>query len=381
MAAHIRNRVSAPFPRFTGKKKTYYYYCYDEDGRRLKRSTGAHSRTGAMQVIQERMLSGTLVTDRLIEKKSGSMITLSDACRDFFIAGRCPIDAEKTFRGRPYTSRVLKENRGRLDRHILPYLGEKQLRDITVAVIKAWLMQLHDAGLSNDTINRVRGTAIPVFDYFAENGQIPVNPVRLVKRMTVSSQSSRNAFTMEEVQDIFSVEWGSPLARLASLLSACTGMRIGEVRALRPADIVDGAVLIRHSATDGGKLKSTKSGKTRICALPGFLIDALREYCRGNDDLIFTTNGTTPVSGTYLNDYLDKAMADAGVTREGLTFHSFRHFFNSELVGAGVQGELIRAVVGHQSEAMTDRYLHLRPDQLNAIRNIQESIEYLYNQK
>ena len=95
---------------------------------------------------------------------------------------------------------------------------------------------------------------------------------------------------------------------------------------------------------------------------------------RGDDDYIFTTNGKAPVSGSYINEYLEIAMASAGVQREGLTFHSFRHFFNSQLVASGVQGELVRAVIGHESEAMTERYLHLQASQMKPIMQVQEAI-------
>ena len=67
-------------------------------------------------------------------------------------------------------------------------------------------------------------------------------------------------------------------------------------------------------------------------------------------------------------------MADASIEREGLTFHSFRHFFNSQLVASGVQGELVRAVIGHESEAMTERYLHLQASQMKPIMQVQEAI-------
>ncbi len=60
-----------------------------------------------------------------------------------------------------------------------------------------------------------------------------------------------------------------------------------------------------------------------------------------------------------------------------LLFHSFRHFFNSQLVAAGVQGEFVRAVIGHESEKMTERYLHLSPDQMNVVRNVQEGLRAL----
>lgn len=72
MAYHIIGKVSAPFLRKTGKKPTYYYYVYDEDRKRVRRSTGMHSRAAAMQVIQERIATGTLISDTLISTRMGS---------------------------------------------------------------------------------------------------------------------------------------------------------------------------------------------------------------------------------------------------------------------------------------------------------------------
>ena len=377
MAYHIIGKVSAPFLRKTGKKPAYYYYVYDEDRKRVRRSTGMHSRAAAMQVIQERIATGTLISDTLISTRMGSGVKLRDAASCFFSKGRCPIAEEKAFRGRPYTERVLKENRQRLENHILPYLGDMRLSDITVGSVKAWMRAMQNDGLSNATINRVRTTLLPVFDALVDSGQMESNPVRLVKPMAVSAESSREAFTEEEIHALFSVEWKSPLARLMCLTAAFTGMRVGEIRALRPCDITEDAILIRHSVTSGSEIKGTKSGKSRICTVPESLVSALKAYSRGRDDLIFTTNGVTPVSGTYANDYLRDAMARAGIERKGLSFHSFRHYFNSRLVAAGVQGEMVRAVIGHQSEAMTERYLHLRPDQLEAVRNVQKGMEEL----
>lgn len=371
---HKVGRCSAPFARKSGKKIVYYYYVYDEAGKKLKRSTGEHSRTAAMAVIQERIRTGTLITDRMKNPSSGSSMLFRDLAKDVFIPGLCPLAADKELRGKPYTPRVMKENRQRLERYILPFFGNMRVADIRVRDVKDWQRWMKAKGISNATANRVRTTAIPVFDYAAESGFIDDNPIKKVHPLYVSPISSRSAFTSEEIRMIFSVEWTSPLARLACLLSACTGMRMGEVRALMPGDIRDGAITISHAMGADGKLKSTKSGRVRVCPLPDFLIEDLRKYMRGDDDYIFTTNGKAPVSGSYINEYLEIAMASAGVQREGLTFHSFRHFFNSQLVASGVQGELVRAVIGHESEAMTERYLHLQASQMKPIMQVQEAI-------
>ena len=371
---HRTGRCSAPFPRRSGKRTVYYYYAYDAYGKRFRRSTGMHSRSAAMEIIQERIRTGTLLTDLMKAVPAGSSMLFSDLAKDIFIPGSCPLESDKMLRGRPYTARVMKENRQRLTRYILPFFGKMKLCDINVRAVKNWQSWLIANDLSNATANRVRTTAIPIFDYAVECGLMNDNPLKKVKPLYVSSVSTRQAFTEEEIRRLFSVPWLSPLARLACLLSACTGMRLGEVRALRGADIQEGAVIISHSIAGDGNLKSTKSGRVRICPLPSFLMEEIRRFAREDDDFIFTTNGTRPVSGTYVNGYLEKAMADADITREGLTFHSFRHFFNSQLVASGVQGELVRAVIGHESEAMTERYLHLQASQMKPIVQVQEAI-------
>ena len=371
---HKAGRCSAPFARRSGKKIVYYYYVYDENGKKLKRSTGEHSRAAAMAVIQERIRTGTLITDRFKNPAACSSMLFSDLAKDVFIPGACPLAADRELRGKPYTSRVMKENRQRLEKYILPFFGKMKIAEIRVRDVKGWQLWMKEKGISNATANRVRTTAIPVFDYAVESGFIDDNPLKRVRPLYVSPNSSRSAFTEEEIRRVFSVEWASPIARLACLLSAFTGMRIGEVRALMPCDIRDGAITISHAMDGDGKLKCTKSGRVRVCPLPDFLYEELRKYMRGEDDYIFTTNGRVPVSGSYINEYLDMAMASAGIRREGLTFHSFRHFFNSQLVASGVQGEVVRAVIGHESEAMTERYLHLQSSQLGAVAAVQEAI-------
>ena len=364
------------FVRKSGKSKMYYYYCYDADGCRRKRSTGARSRAAAMSVIAERIRRGELLDDRPQPSLGiGSRLLFSDIATDLFIEGACPICKDKEFRGKPYTPRVIKDNRRRLEKDIMPFFERIPLCDISVAVIKRWQLWLREEkGLSNATINRDRTTLLPILDLAVEEGFIGSNPARDTKPLYESKEPAREAFTMTEIDRLFSVEWASPLARTASLLAAFTGMRIGEVRALRGIDVSDDAVCISHSIDADGRMKCTKSGKKRLCPIPPIVRDELQRLIRDPDDLIFTISGKEPVAVSYLNDYLRYAMNEAGIRRKGLSFHSFRHFFNSQLIASGVNSEVVRSVVGHESEAMTERYLHLSREDLGSVRIVQDRI-------
>ena len=359
-------------------KKTYYYYCYDKNNKRIKRSTGMHSRAAALQVIQERIASGTLISDfrsGFVDKS----ILFSEYTEFFYISGKCPICKERELRGKPYTQCVIEGNRKRLDMHILPYLGKMKVSSITPAVLKDWQYTLKEAGLSSSSVNRVRSTLSPIFERAVDDGVLTYNPLKRVKQLYVSPETSRGAFTIDEIQKLFSLEWDSPLAKLACLLSSFTGMRMGEVRALKAGAIRNGYIIVSLALDGNSNEKSTKSGRIRYCPIPEQLEKELLKYARKSDDWIFTLNGIKPVGAKYILNNLKKEMDRIGINHnaENLTFHSFRHFFNSQLVAAGVQGELVRAVIGHESERMTERYLHLSPDQMNVVRNVQEGLRTL----
>ncbi len=380
----IKNgRVSAPFPRRSGKKIIYYYYAYDDSGKRVKRSTGAHSRAAAMAIIQDRIRTGTLISDRLIaEHNTPDSLVLGEYLTPFFVVGKCPLCKERELRGNPYTSRVIKENRQRLERYIIPFFEKFSATAIaSVTIIKKWQTWLCEQELSNSTINRIRSTLSPILNYMVEESIIPSNPLQKVKPLYVAPKSDKEAFTIEDLEALFAVDWESKMARLATMLAAFTGMRIGEIRGIRTENIKDGAVVIEHSAERDGNLKCPKGKKARLCPIPQHLADSLLEMAAGRSGYIFTLTGVKPVSETYIRKHLYKAMEKAGIERmdeetgEKLSFHSTRHFLNTALVGANVSGELIRAAIGHESTAMTDRYLHLRARQMAPIQEAQREIE------
>lgn len=50
------------------------------------------------------------------------------------------------------------------------------------------------------------------------------------------------------------------------------------------------------------------------------------------------------------------------VARPSASFHSLRHTFVTRAIEAGVPAAIVRALVGHATAAMTDRYTHISGD-------------------
>jgi integrase len=90
--------------------------------------------------------------------------------------------------------------------------------------------------------------------------------------------------------------------------------------------------------------------------------------------------GTEPGKPMFLRAFLydlRKAMCDIGISieeqkRRNLTFHSWRHYYNSALRGT-VPDETLRKFVGHESEEMTDNYDHVTNEQIDSMYKAMEA--------
>jgi integrase len=176
---------------------------------------------------------------------------------------------------------------------------------------------------------------------------------------------------------------------LAVALSAYTGMRLGEVRALRSEQIrivneQFGIITIDRAVNDYAGEKSTKGKRTRQVPVPRHLCDELIEMAKKNphkgDTRVFWSSSSekNPIASNYVLLHLYKALASIGIKEKdrvarNLNFHSLRHTFNSSLRGR-VTEKSLRAVVGHESEAMTDRYTHEQESELLAVGEAVETI-------
>jgi len=156
-------------------------------------------------------------------------------------------------------------------------------------------------------------------------------------------------------------------ARTLLLTAAMTGMRRGEVLALRWKDVdyTNGRVWVRRSIGLGGVVKQPKTkGSVRPIALPKTLADELEEHWkhsrfRDADDLVFPSDRGTPLDGrNMIRTVFEPARKRAGLPP--LRFHDLRHSYASVLIAQGVHPKVISEQLGHASAQITmDRYSHL----------------------
>jgi integrase len=162
------------------------------------------------------------------------------------------------------------------------------------------------------------------------------------------------------------------------LMAAFTGLRLGELVALRWSDVAFGLQRVQvqrnrpsNSRSEGEK--APKSGKVRSAPLVDEVVAALdglsqRAKWTGPNDLVFVNDAGDPVSGWTLRRHFYQDLERAGLghlreKREGhkpIVFHDLRHAFGT--LGAQVwELPKLQAYMGHGAISTTMRYVHHSP--------------------
>jgi integrase len=148
------------------------------------------------------------------------------------------------------------------------------------------------------------------------------------------------------------------------LTAAFTGLRRGELLALRWRDVDFDSSLIRvRSSYAGGRVTTPKSGKVRSVPMAPDVAKALaalgqRQDFVSGDDLVFCGEAGGYIDGSALRRRYATALAEAGL--RPLRFHDLRHVFGTRMI-AKADIRRVQEWMGHADVQTTMRYLHYAP--------------------
>jgi integrase len=160
------------------------------------------------------------------------------------------------------------------------------------------------------------------------------------------------------------------------LLGLTTGMRRGEILALRWSDVdLEAQTLsVRRNAVqlDKGKVifNETKTGKSRPITLPAFVIAELRRHNIAQKEMRLQVGNRWQDNNLVCCDETGKALKPEWLSSRfsyfakthgfNITFHGLRHSHASLLLAQGVHMKVVQERLGHSKLAMTmDTYSHL----------------------
>lgn len=361
------------FPRKTSKKTSVYYYrTYDEDGNRTNpRSTGQTSKSAAKTYCKELQKKGLLIPSKDMSFESFA--------RGWWEYDTCAYIQGKLARGHSFSRNNANIRRGMVKNHILPYFGYKRLKNIRPADIEKWLLQYVSKGYSSSAVNNTLLVLKIMLSEAERLGYIPRNPAKQIEPIK-NSVKDRKLITSDEVKTLFNPDtidqvWPNRLSYTANLLAISSGMRLGEVQGLQAEDVYDTYVYVQRSLERGGYgLKETKTQDKRMIPLPAETLSALRILIRENKEgFVFSNNaGKDPVDHTSITRPFYKALKVIGISEEdrksrNITYHMWRHYYNSRLRAAGIPDSKIQMLTGHRTDEMVRHYTHFNLDDFSDI--------------
>jgi integrase len=375
-------RIKASFTVFPRKmpsgRVVFYFQCYDEDGvRQNGRSTGCSKKTEANAYCMRLYREGALVP----KKKT---VTFAEFAGGWWDTKTCKYLAWRQLSD-PLSENTIDLNRDNTRNYLKEFFGPYQVGDITAELVKAWALDMRGRKLAVSTINSALKTLRVMLEEAVNRGMATGNAAKEVKELKAEGVR-RVILTTEEIGRLFPADWKSvwnsetiyKLNRLAS----CTGMRIGEVRGLRKEHVfgdyirVCGQYTHRHGYKD-----KTKTKHDRDIPITAEMRRELESLLEANGDgYVFSDDGgATPLAPERIYRAYGKALDNIGIDHKArldrnLTFHAWRHFFNTALRMGNVTDAKVQSVTGHLTKKETDHYTHFDTRQFTEIREVQTKL-------
>jgi len=286
-------------------------------------------------------------------------VSFADACSEYLRYVEHDLDRKPS---------TLADYRSVIRAHLLPAFGSLRVEDVTAERIEAWKGTLR---MSNRTKVKLLTVLNGVMARARRVHRLPVNPMADVEKPRHRRSTAIDVFSPEEVLALVAAAESEQDGAIY-LTAAFTGLRRGELVALRWRDVDFAARRIRVSGSyAGGRLTTPKSGKVRSVPLAPAVADALgrlgqRELFTGEDDLVFPG-----VAGGYLDASALSRRYKAALKRAGLRplrFHDLRHTFGTRMI-AVADIRRVQEWMGHADVATTMKYLHYveRPDEARLV--------------
>ena len=246
-------------------------------------------------------------------------------------------------------------DRCRIEGHLLRYLGDTPLTQITPQMVDTYKGIRVKEGAAAKSINHELSNLSHMLKKSVEWRYIDRNVVCSVEKLKVVRNPARY-LSQDEIRKLLTAARGFYIYPL--LVTAIhTGMRKSELFNLKWDDVdFQQRTVTVQSKSDW----HTKNYKARTIQMTPFLYEVLKEHKERQtswSDYIFT------YKGQRIRDNIKKSLRTV-VTRAGLehmTLHSLRHTFASQLVMSGVSLRDVQELMGHQNFETTLRYAHLSP--------------------
>lgn len=325
----------------------------DATGKRIRRKFSARTKG---EVLDKLRTAKRAADDGL--PLTAARDTVAELLHDFFERG-LPATCKSDVTRNGY--------RWAIERHLIPGLGARRLRDLSADDVDAMLQAKAQEGLSRASLAHVHQVLKRALRWAERRSRVSRNVATLVDTPSAARRASK-ALSVSEARAVLSAARDDRLEALWALGLAIPS-RPGELTGLSwdCVDFENGIIHFRNALQRDKKLGALKTEQSRRAVeAPAFVMDALRRRkvaqaeeklaagaaWSNDEDLVFTTVVGTPIDAANLRRAMRRLMKTAGV--EGAwTVYELRHSAVSILSAAGVPLELIADAAGHKNARVT----------------------------
>ena len=214
-------------------------------------------------------------------------------------------------------------------RHVVPVLGRKRLKNLSVADVRGLVQTLNDNGMGTRMVQYVHAVLRNALEHAVRDESIPRNVARLVQVKTPTYEVGRG-LSVSQARSLLTAAKGERLEALY-VLAVHLGLRRGELLGLRWDDVdldKERLQVVRTLQRVEGELRfmppKTRHSR-RTVPLPAPCVEALRRHRAGQDcerlaaeeewhdpGLVFVTRLGTPIEP----DNLRRSWARIGTSPE-----------------------------------------------------------------
>lgn len=223
------------------------------------------------------------------------------------------------------------------------------------------LSSLHDMGISPRSQARMIAGIRSFFKFMKMEGYIDADPSELIE----SPRLGKHLPDVLSVEEIDAMIAAIPPDKDESLRNhAIIETLYGS--GLRVSELVE-ARISRLSLDDALLIVEGKGSKQRIVPMSPASVELIREYFpqrerlkikKEGEDIIFLNRRGAPLTRVMVF-YIIRDLAAAAGIQKTVSPHTLRHSFATHLLEGGANLRAIQEMLGHESIATTELYLHL----------------------
>ncbi len=232
--------------------------------------------------------------------------------------------------------------------------------DVTTAMLGEFIGDLNDLGIAPRSRARILSGLKSFFGFLTLEGDIPADPTLQLDAPRVSRHLP-SVLSVDEIDAIIAaIDLSTPDGRrnraIIETLYSC-GLRVSELcsltlNQLHPSE----AFVIVHG----------KGSKERLVPMSADAVEYICAYLRddrptprpGHEDVVFLNRFGRGLSRVMIFKIIKQLTAMAGIDKN-VSPHTLRHSFATHLLEGGANLRAIQQMLGHESIATTEVYLHV----------------------